>query len=198
MSLLQVGEILPSKDVRFKAVQYSVRMWDIGNMEEYFEIAQRAILAANINILRRSVSYAYLFIDSHYSFQDWFDHQSYDSSDREYVASLDSITLGKSINLFDHQSSIGNRSDILPRIVIAIRAGDILPFMNTIDSQEFSLLCLPFDSSLTDLENLIYSAANDFDVTNHLLDLGGVIISMPDSMVFSAVSRKTDIGEYFR
>jgi hypothetical protein len=193
MSLLQIEEFFsPHVDSQSNVVRYSAKMQKIGNIE-----VDRAVLAANINILRRSLPFAYLFVDSYYTFQEWLDDEFGDNSDHEYVSTFNSTILKQSIALYDPCLRAVKGNKVSPTVIIAILTGDILPFIHTMECQEFSLLCLPDEFRLNDLESLIYSASSDAEIRDRLFDMGAVIVSIPDGFVFTAVSRLHDIQRYF-
>lgn len=142
---------------------------------------QAAVLTANINILRRTAPYAYLFCNN-FTIDSWMAEDIGDGAD--YRASLESKQLKVGIWL----SSLSHSVAVMT-VVTAVLSGDVLPFVHLLGSDEFALLCLPYQLTLDEIDEIVSNSKSGDQAAQKLVFSGGFIVTMIDAVrlkVFAA------------
>ena len=152
-----------------------------------------ALLAANINILRRNAPFAYLFTNGS-SLESWSNSDSFGelAVEARYRSQLEKIQLQTGVWLDYpewHEETV--------TVVTAILAGDILPFVDDLDEDKYCLLCLPDARSLNLIDQTIFAADSTHAALVDLLFDGGCLISAIDYRAFSVKTLDHQYGRYF-
>jgi hypothetical protein len=114
------------------------------------QVLRRAMLAANVNIVRRIAPYCYL-LASGMNEREW---RAEDIGDTDgYVAGLAVRELHR--GAWSNKPPYESQSVVL---VIAVLWGDVLPVVHLLESDEYRLLCLPSLVALDDLAATIADA----------------------------------------
>ena len=154
------------------------------------------LLAANVNILRRQAPYAYLIASQHY-IEDW----RTDSNDyaRKFLCFKDDYYEGMEkkqlhCGVWLAYPHLGFNTTT---VVVSILDGDVLPAIDHLFSQEFSLLCLPQKISLDELDQIVCAAESAKACFVTLLSEGGCLVTIVDHYAFEVQTLDESYSDYF-
>jgi hypothetical protein len=150
-----------------------------------------AILAANINVLRREAPFAYLFATG-YTLSAWAAEDIGDET--AYSRSLDALELNAGFYLAHNSAS----AVAVPMVVVSVLLGDVRPFVHLLGSDEFALYCTPRLLSLRQLKFALSGAVSSADASKRLLINGGCIVTVIDEVQFAVRSIGDVFEKYFR
>lgn len=131
----------------------------------------RAVVAANINILRRYSQYAYLYVND-CSGDDWLDSED---DDYDYIESLSRITISKNIWL-NSDIPVQDRMST----IVNFGSNDLLPIIHLLYYEGYSLICLPKQEPIDSLANMMMKCEHPNEIAVQLLRNGGFILTNVD------------------
>lgn len=180
-----------------KVSKYQVAVVPAANLTRYLawleyvkdQVLRRTMLAANVNIMRRISPYCYLVV-SGMTERQWRAEDLGDSD--QYVEALAVREMQRgawsSKPPYESQSMV---------VVIAILCGDVLPIVHLLESDEYSLLCLPSPVALDDLEPAFVKARSYDEELGALLSTGGCLLTITDEVAFKVVTGNKAYSRYF-
>lgn len=149
---------------------------------------REAMVAANINMMRREAPFLYFFANGDNS----DDRQVTSSNDLDYSRSLAKKHISRGLWLtypeWDEPTST---------VITAVLSGDVLPFVYFLDSDKFSLFCSPYQYSIEQIDNIVTSTDSNHNAIKALLSNGGCIISVIDHQNFSLKTLDANFSKYF-
>lgn len=152
-----------------------------------------SMLAANINMLRRTAPFAYLFINGALN-MPWFEHGiCLNNIDAKYASTLTSLKLQNGVWFTDL-----DWEEETETVVVAILTNDILPFVHYLYEDKCSILCLPRAIPLELINQTTLLADSGRKVVTSLLTNGGCLVSAIDHVIFSVTTFDNSYSEYFR
>jgi hypothetical protein len=152
--------------------------------------ANRAILAADINSLRRHAPYVYL-IGLGYT-EDTLRSEDFGDAS-EYLNVLDVIDFST-----NHWFVRPDFVKEMPCTITAILDGDILPFVHLLDGEEFCMLCSCQRLSLHQISEVMQSAKTTREAIGLLVGQTGCVVSAVDSVRFEVLTRNEHIIGCFK
>jgi hypothetical protein len=152
-----------------------------------------AVIAANINALRRHAPFAYLFAVG-WTVEAWR-KEDIGQEENSYRNALDMLQLRHGVRLGRVDYSL---QEDTPVVVTAILAGDVTPFAYALDinEDEWQLLCLPRQRSLIEIDAVIAQSNSPQEAHRGLLAQGGCTVTAHDT-VFQIVTLDPDFCRYF-
>ncbi len=165
---------------------------------------REAMLAANVNILRREAPYVYLFAEDHF-IEDWLTDTNDYHHERltfraPYLQNLEQRQLQKGVRLMDG----GMNSGQLPHervdtttVVTALLLGDVLPVIPRLRFPEYSLLCLPQPITLEDVDSIVLGSSTLEDCRRIFFRNGGCSLSIVDHTVLNLATLDYNYEKYF-
>lgn len=149
---------------------------------------REALIAANVNIMRREAPFAYFFANGDDSGQ-W---KAKIGNVQEYKNSLDTMQLSRGI-WFTRPEWTGATTTS----VTAVHFGDILPFVYFLDNDRYSLFCSPRRYSVAEIESLIQMTNSNQGAMNALLSDGGCFVSVTDYQMFEVQTCSDQFAKHF-
>jgi hypothetical protein len=153
---------------------------------------QCAIIACNINMLRRHAPFAYFFANTDATGTLESNFVGRCPAEAEYYSSLKSIDIKSAFWLATPdllQDTIAH--------VTAIGSGDIFPFVGYLNEDFYALLCLPDCRSLDVIGNEIHAAADGPAAVRKLLENGGFAVTVTDYRQFRVTTGDLRLAQYF-
>jgi hypothetical protein len=144
---------------------------------------RHAMVAANINTLRREAPYLYLVANR-------YENQP-DASD-PYIGAMDRRELGRGVWL-----AYPEFYEETVTTVWAILQGDILPFVPHLYSDWFCLLCLPSPIPLVQIDEIVTPSPSVTESVQKLLKNGGCLLTVIDHVVLNMKTFDTGYAKYF-
>lgn len=143
-----------------------------------------ALIAANVNILRREAPYVYFFAN---------ENGGTPGPPDDYVSMMETRELGRRVWLAPSAFEEGTMTT-----VTAVLLGDILPFVPCLMYESFYLLCLPKPMPLAEIDDTVTLSASATEAVRRLLTDGGCILSCVDHAVMTVVTFDAGYAKYFR
>lgn len=150
---------------------------------------QIAMIAANINILRREAPYAYFFAGG-ITLEKWSSSRLVQN--HPYLKSLNSKQLQQGVWL-----TVPNLDLDTTTVVTAVLSGDILPLARSMQDAENCLVCLPEVLTLEDIDALFADERGTAGNLEVLLENGGFLLSIVDLRALQVKTYDEHILEYF-
>jgi hypothetical protein len=180
-----------------KALRYGVQTVQPPELSRYLawlepipdNDVRSAVLAANVNILRRYAPYAYFFANG-FTEESWHEEDIGDESG--YIQSLETQELGRGI-WFSQLDFEGETSTV----VTAIFEGDVLPIVHLLDEEEFAVLCLPSRISVKRIDEIVTQASSNKEAVKALLADGGCVATAIDEVSFAIWTTDVRYARYF-
>ena len=150
---------------------------------------REAMLATNVNILRRLAPYAYFFAGD-FTSGTW--DANFKGESKMYLASFERKELQRGVWF-----ACPDCNDPITTSVIAVGLGDIFPVIHYLNQEEFSLLCLPESISLDQIDQTIAESGNNLEALQTLLSNGGFLISTIDYQAFAVQTYDSRYAQLF-
>ena len=150
---------------------------------------QIAMIAANINILRREAPYAYFFANG-VTLEKWA--SSWLVRHQPYLKSFKLKQLQQGVWLTAPDLDLDTTT-----VVTAVLLGDILPLAREMQEAENCLVCLPRALTLEDIDALFADKRKTADSLEVLLEDGGFLLSIVDLVAIQVRTHDEHILEYF-
>lgn len=150
---------------------------------------QRAMIAANINILRREAPYAYFFANG-VTLKEW--SSSWLVQNQPYLKSFQSKQLQQGVCLTDPDLDFDTTT-----VVTAVLLGDMLPLAIPMQESENCLVCLPEVLTLAEIDTLFADERGTADSLNLLLKDGGLLLAIVDFRALTVKTTNKRVLEYF-
>ncbi len=165
---------------------------------------REAMLAANVNILRREAPYIYLFAADRF-IEEWltdtnpYTHTRLTFHD-PYLQSFEQKQLHRGIDLMG-RSIQGVRSPAedfnTTTVVTALLLGDVLPVIPRLYRPEYTLLCLPQPITLEEVDSIVLGSSTIEDCHRIFFRNGGCCLSIVDHTVLQLTASDHNYGKYF-
>ena len=182
--MLKVRKSWAKNNISPKLSSYGAWLEEITDRE-----LREAMLAANVNILRRTAPYAYFFAGD---FGPGIWSSDFQGENQKYLAALERKELQRGV-WFTYPDC----NDPIKTTVTAIGEGDIFPAIHYLNQEEFSLLCLPEWVALGRIDQIVAEAGNSLEALQNLLSAGGFLVSIVDYQDFAIQTYDSQYEQYF-
>lgn len=156
------------------------------------QLADRAVLAYNINVLRREAPFLYL-ICSGFSSAIWPSEDIGDSIDNAYARSLEHFDLRKRLCI-----SYPNNDSEGSTVVLSLGSGDVGPFVHLLEHEEFGLLALRVPQSPESFRDAVSTGRPGDGFLNTVLMDGGWAMSAIDMVRYRIWTLDPTVIDYVR
>jgi hypothetical protein len=150
---------------------------------------QRAMIAANINILRREAPYAYFFANG-VTLEEW--ESSWLVQNQPYMRLFHSKQLQQGVCLTDPDLDFDTTT-----VVTAVLLGDILPLARSMQDSENCLVCLPKPLTLEEIDVIFADDRGTANSLRLLLEDDGFLLSTVDFRLIKVRTSNKRVLEYF-
>lgn len=148
---------------------------------------REAMIAANINMIRREAAFAYFFANGQST-----EPQVTPSELKNYRSLLTAKQLDHSLWL-----TYPEWEEPTTTTVTVIASGDVLPFVYFLDDDKYSLFCSPRSYSVEEIDDTIKLTNSNEGAMAALLTDGGCFISVIDHQNFKLQTLNDDFIKYF-
>ena len=153
------------------------------------QATSRAIIASNINTLRRYASFAYL-VSLGYNEESCRAEDIGD--DARYLDELDVVS-GETRHWFPSLDF----SKETTCAVTAVLDGDIGPFVHLLENDEFSMICVGRSLSQREVVEELCRSGSTLDCITRLVSDNGFIVTVRDGVKFNVITQNDEIIQCF-
>lgn len=150
---------------------------------------QKAMIAANINILRREAPYAYFFANG-VTLKEW--SSSWLVQNQPYLKLFESKQLQQGVWLTAPRLHINTTT-----VVTAVLLGDILPLAKSMQDSENCLVCLPKALTLEEIDATFAVERETADSLTVLLEDAGFLLTITDLRALKVKTSNKSVLGYF-
>lgn len=161
-------------------------VWLEGVLDNEF---QSAMIAANINILRREAPYVYFFAGNT-TLEKW--NSSWVVRDQPYVQSFSAIQLQRCVWPNDPGLDFETTT-----VVAAVLLGDVLPLAQALFDSGNCMVCLPEPITLEEMDTLFTQEGEVDNSLKTLLSKGGFVLAIIDLVSLQVRTFDHGVIDYF-